>query len=100
MFNTNVGSNLTEHLPMIQYYFSQPSAVAAFKAPASRLFESQSSWTWSKGFTDFAVNKTSNISQFMRDYLSVKHFYISGDYDYIAFKQSLRFWMENELSFL
>jgi hypothetical protein len=100
VFNTQMGSNLTEHLPMIQYYFSQPSIVSAFKAPNSYLFESQSSWTWSKGFTDFAVNKTANLSQFMKDYLSVKHFYISGDYDYIAYKQSLRFWMENELAFL
>lgn len=36
----------------------------------------------------------------MRDNLSVKHWYVSGDYDYIAFKQSLRFWLENELNFL
>ena len=80
---------------MIQYYFSQPSIVSAFKAPTAHLFETQSNWVWSKTFTDFAVNKTANLSQFMRDYLSVKHFYISGDYDYIAFKQSLKFWLEN-----
>ena len=100
VFNTKLGSNLTEHLPMIQYYFSQPSVVTQFKAPTGHLFESQSNWVFSKTYNDFAVNKTSFLSQFMKDYLSVKHWYVSGDYDYIAFKQSLRFWLENELSFI
>ena len=85
---------------MIQYYFSLSSVVTQFKAPTSHLFESQSNWVFSKTFTDFAVNKTQSLSQFMRDYLSVKHWYVSGDYDFIAFKQSLRFWLENELTFI
>ncbi len=78
---------------MIQYYFSQSAVVSQFKAPASPLFETQSNWVWSKTYTDFAVNKTANLSQFMRDYLNVKHWYVSGDYDYIAFKQSLKSWL-------
>lgn len=100
VFNTKLGSNLTEHLAMIQYYFSQSSVVTQFKAPTAHLFELQSNWVYSKTFNDFAVNKTQALSQFMKDYLSVKHWYVSGDYDYIAFKQSLKFWLENELSFI
>lgn len=38
IFNTKLGSNLTEHLPMIQYYFSQPSTVSVYKAPTAHLF--------------------------------------------------------------
>lgn len=85
---------------MIQYYFSLGSVVTQFKAPTVHLFESQSNWVFSKTFTDFAVNKTQSLSQFMKDYLSVKHWYVSGDYDFIGFKQSLRFWLENELTFI
>ncbi len=85
---------------MIQYYFSQSNIVTLFKAPTVRLFETQSNWAWSKTYADFAVNKTASLSQFMKDYFSVKHWYVSGDYDYIAFKQSLKFWLENELSFI
>ena len=95
VFNTKLGSNLTEHLPMVQYYFSQPSIVSAFKAPTNFLFEAQSNWVWSKTYTDFAQNKTNTLSQFMRDSLSVRHFYITGIYDYIAYKQSLKNWIEN-----
>lgn len=80
---------------MIQYYFSQAATVSLYKAPAGQLFETQSNWIWSKTFADFAVNKTASISQYMKDELSVKHWFVSGDYDYIAYKQSLRFWMEN-----
>ena len=100
VFNVHLGPNVTEHLPMIQYYFSQPSTVSLFKAPTSKLFESQSSWTWSKTYSDFAVNKTTALSQFMRDFLNVKQWFISGDNDYIAYKQSLRIWLENELTFV
>lgn len=78
---------------MIQYYFSQSTVATQFKAPTSPLFETQSNWVWSKTYSDFAVNKTTNLSQFMKDYYSVKHWYISGDYDYIAYKQSLKFWL-------
>jgi len=80
---------------MIQYYFSQSNIVNQFKAPTAHLFETQSNWVWSKTFSDFAVNKTAILSQYMRDNLSVKHWYVSGDYDYIAYKQSLKFWLEN-----
>lgn len=80
---------------MIQYYFSQPSTVSIFKAPTIKLFETQSNWVANKTFVDLAVNKTSNISQFMKDYLNVKHWYVSGDKDFIAYKQALRIWIEN-----
>ena len=31
----------------------------------------------------------------MKDYLNVKHWYVSGDKDFIAYKQALRMWIEN-----
>jgi hypothetical protein len=38
LFDVRLQSNLTEFLPMIQYYYSQPAVVAAWKAPNTRLF--------------------------------------------------------------
>jgi hypothetical protein len=94
VFNVALGSNLTEHLAMIQYYFSQSSVVSAFKAPTARLFDTQSNWVANKTFVDLAINKTANLSTYMKDYLSVKHFYVTGYNDYIAYRQSLRNWLE------
>jgi hypothetical protein len=78
---------------MIQYYFSQSTTVAAFKAPNARLFETQSNWIANKTWTDLAVNKTASISQYMKDYLNVKHWYVGGENDYIAYKSGLRNWL-------
>ena len=80
---------------MIQYYFSQSSTISAFKAPTTKLFDTQSNWVANKTFVDLAVNKTTSLSQFMKDYLTVKHWYVSGDKDFIAYKQSLKNWLEN-----
>ena len=85
---------------MIQYYFSQNNIVTAFKAPNNKLFDTQSNWVANKTYADLGVNKTSSLSKFMKDYLSVKHFFISGDKDYIAYKQSLKYWLDIELSFV
>lgn len=78
---------------MIQYYFSQSSVVNTYKAPNSRLYETQSNWIANKTWTDLAINKTVNVSQYMKDYLTVKHWYVTGDSDYIAYKSSLRYWL-------
>ena len=31
----------------------------------------------------------------MKDFLSVKHWFVSGDKDYIAYKNGLKYWLEN-----
>jgi hypothetical protein len=50
LFNIQLQSNLTDALPMVQFYFSQPSVASTYKAPSTNnlLFEahSDSTRTW------------------------------------------------------
>lgn len=100
LFDVRLQSNLTEFLPMIQYYFSQSSIVAAWKAPNNKLFEAQSGYIYNKTYVDLAKNYTSAISQFTRDYNSVRHWFVEGQNDYISYSKAVRSWIENELSFV
>ncbi len=47
-----------------------------------------------------AKNYTSALSQFTRDYNSVRHWFVEGQSDYIAYYKGVRNWIENELSFV
>ncbi len=85
---------------MIQYYFSQPAVVTAWKAPNTRLFESQSGYIANLTYVDVAKNYTKDISTFMKDYFSVKHWFVEGNYDYISYYKGARNWIETELSFV
>jgi hypothetical protein len=58
LYDVRQQSNFSEFLPMIQYYFSQPSVVTAWKAPSTKLFESQSGHISNKTFVDMAKNYT------------------------------------------
>jgi hypothetical protein len=78
---------------MIQYYMSQSATVAKYKAPTTRMFETQSNWIVNKTYVDMAKNKTANLSQYMKDYLTVKHWFVSGNKDYIAYTKSLKNWL-------
>lgn len=100
LYDVQLGSNLTDHMAIIQYYLSQSAVVSALKAPNNKMFDTQSYLVWNKTFTDLAINKTSNLSQFMKDYLTYKHWFISGTNDFISYRQSIRYWIENELSFV
>ena len=100
LFDTRLQSNLTEFLPMIQYYFSQSSVIAKWKAPTTKLFESQSGYIFNKTYVDMTKNYTTSISQYFRDYYSIRHWFVQGRYDYIAYYKGLRNWMENELNFV
>jgi hypothetical protein len=51
----------------IQYYLTQSSIVSAYAAPTLKQFDTQSNLVWSRTFADLAVNKTSTLSQFMKD---------------------------------
>lgn len=95
-----LASNLTDFLPMIQYYYSQSSVVSKWKAPTSLLFESQSGYVFNKTYVDMAKNYTSDLSQFMRDFFSVRHWFIQGQLDYICYYKGLRNWLDNELNFV
>ena len=85
---------------MIQYYFSQPSVVTAWKAPNNRLFESQSGQISNRTYVDLAKNYTKEISTFMKDFYSVRHWFVNGQKDYISYYKAARNWIENELSFV
>lgn len=85
---------------MIQYYYSQSSVVSQWKAPTNLLFESQSGYVFNKSYVDMAKNYTKDLSSFMRDFYSVRHWFIQGQLDYICYYKGLRNWVDNELSFV
>jgi hypothetical protein len=78
---------------MIQYYFSLPEKVAAWKAPSSKLFESQSGYISNKTYVDLAKNYTKDISTYMKDYISVRHWFVEGLSDYISYYKGVRNWI-------
>lgn len=80
---------------MVQYYFSQSANVAAWKAPSTRLFESQSGYIANLTYVDLAKNYTKDISVFTKDYFSVKHWFLQGWSDYISYYKGVRNWVEN-----
>lgn len=100
LFDVRLNSTLTEFLPMIQYYFSQANVVSTWKAPNSKLFESQSGWISNKTYVDIAKNYTKDISAFMKDYFSVRHWFVQGLTDYISYFKGVRNWLETELTFV
>ncbi len=93
LFDVRLQTNMTEFLPMIQYYFSQPSVVAAWKAPNNRLFESQSGQISNRTYVDLAKNYTKDLSTFMKDFYSVKHWFVNGQKDYISYYKAARNWI-------
>jgi hypothetical protein len=78
---------------MVQYYFSQSSVANAYKAPNSALFDTQSGTVQSNLYEDLARNLDANISQFLKDYLSVKQAFISGDDDFVVYRKGTRNWL-------
>lgn len=102
LYNIQLISNLTDALPLTQYYFSQSSTVSAFKAPNTNglLFEAHSAQVQANLFEDLGKNIDTQISQFFKDYLSVKQIFITGDDDYITYRKATRNWLENSISFV
>jgi hypothetical protein len=102
LFDIRLESNLTEMLPMIQYYFSQQSVINAYKAPnpANLLFEAHSSQVLANLYEDLGRNYDVNISQAFKDYLSVKEIFITGDNDFITYRKSTKYWLENNVTFI
>lgn len=47
-----------------------------------------------------AKNYTKELSAFMKDFYSVRHWFVYGQYDYISYYKGGRNWVENELSFV
>lgn len=47
-----------------------------------------------------AKNYTTDLSHFMRDYYSVRHWFLEGQIDYISYYKGVRNWVENELTFV
>lgn len=93
LFDVRQSYNLTEFLPMIQYYFSLSETVAKWKAPNSKLFEAQSGYIANKTFVDLAKNYTKDLSGFMKDYYPVRHWFAEGFNDYISYYKGVRNWI-------
>ena len=93
LFDPRLKSNFTEFLPMIQYYFSQSSVISHWKAPTSKLFETQSAYVFNKTYVDMSKNYTSELSTFFRDYFSIKHWFVLGQKDYISYYKGIRNWI-------
>lgn len=100
LYNIQLLSNLTEFIPLTQYYFSQSSVVNAYKAPNSAMFETQAAQVQYNLYEDLARNIDTPFSQYLKDYMSIKHAFISGDDDFIVFRRGTRNWLENTLAFV
>ena len=100
LFNVDLKQNLTNFLPIIQYYFSQSANIQKFKAPTDHLFEAQSSQVFFNTYANQAKNLTKEISGFTKDYLDVRHLFITGSRDYISYKKGNLAWLESELQFV
>lgn len=85
---------------MTQYYFSLASVVNVYKAPNTELFESQSPQTFANVYEDLGKNIDTNFSQYLRDNLSVKQVFLTGDDDFIAYRKATRNWLESTISFM
>ena len=85
---------------MVFYYFSQDSVVSKFKAPTTGLFETQSALVLNNLYSDMGKNYDTKISQYFKDYLSVKHIFIVGESDFISYKKAVQTWLEEEVTFV
>ena len=85
---------------MIYYYFSQDSVVSKYKAPTTGMFETQSAFVLSNLYADMGKNYDTKISQYFKDYLSVKHMFVVGDSDYISYKKAVQTWLEDDVTFV
>ena len=85
---------------MTQFYFSQASVANIYKAPNSGLFESQSAQAFANVYEDLGRNVDSNISQYLKDNLSVQQIFLAADDDYIAYRKGIRNWLETGITFL
>ena len=74
--------------------------MSAIKAPTTLLFESHSAQAQYNVYDDLARNLDTNFTQYLKDYLSVKQIFITGDDDYITYRKATRNWLENTISFV
>lgn len=44
-------------------------------------------------YDDYGKNIDANLSQVTKDFLSLKHIFVSGDYDYIVYRKATRNWL-------
>lgn len=100
LYNIQLMANLTEFLPLTQYYFSQSSAVNTYKAPNTAMFETYASQVQSNLYEDLARNLDSSFSQYLKDELSVRHIFVTADDDFIVFRRGIRNWLENTIQFV
>jgi hypothetical protein len=80
-------------LPSIQYYFSQPSNVNAYKAPNNLLFQAHASYTLANLYEDYGRNIDTTMNKYLKDYLNVKQIFLTSDNDFICYKKGTRNWL-------
>jgi hypothetical protein len=51
-------------------------------------------------FEDLARNIDSNISQYLKDDLAVRHLFVCGDDDFMVYRKGTRNWLESTISFV
>jgi len=54
----------------------------------------------SNTYVDEAKNYTQNISYFLRDYLDVRLYVLTGTLDYVTYYKATRNWLETEINFV
>jgi hypothetical protein len=100
LWNINLNQSLIQTFALVQYYLTQPSIVSIYGASPVLMFEQQTNTLQANTYVDEGKNYTQNISYFLRDYLDVKLYVITGTLDYVTYYKATRNWMETELNFV
>lgn len=93
LFNINLSSTLIDTFSKIQYYLSVSSNAKDLLVDTSNVFERQSNYFQSNVYAEQAQSFTQNITNFMRDYSSVKFLFIAGTLDYLSYYKATRSWL-------
>lgn len=100
LWNVNFNQSIIQEFALVQYYLTQPATISLFGAPTTFGFEQQAGSVQANTYVDEAKNYTQNISYYLRDYLDVKLFVLTGTLDYITYYKATRSWLETELNFV
>ena len=95
LFNVNLNSTLIDMFAKVQYYLSQSTVAASLLAPSTSFFESQANFFQGNVYAEQAQTNAQNISNFMRDYLSVRYMFVTGNLDYISYYKASRAWLDS-----
>ena len=95
LFNVNLNSTLIDTFAKVQAYLSQSSIATQHLASTSHFFEQQAAFFQGNVYAELSQNWATNISNYMRDYLSVKFLFVSGTLDLVSYWKAARGWLES-----